>query len=347
MIHYQNARIEYAIVHTIGHAALGLPLKLSTQPLLLVPEVHDMLLAYMVQNFKTPEFFQFTFSSGEVVLNPVYNFVANIFDNTDSVYEESIRICRLLHDCSQNPSIIPGEVIIAYITDILVEDQLVDAVGIFKVEGKVNFLTIESSLADIEILHHQGFNIDRLDKGCLIFNTHRDTGFKILNIDHINRNKEAQYWRDQFLNISSIQNDYNQTKEYIYLTKNFIKDNLAISDVPDTIQHAGIIKRCADYLTQNDRFEVDTFVSNVIKEPELIPAFQQYKAEYTALKQSELFDTFEISDIAVQKHKKVFKSVIKLDKNFHIYIHGDRSKINKGVDSEGKKYYMIYYDEES
>lgn len=42
-----------------------------------------------------------------------------------------------------------------------------------------------------------------------------------------------------------------------------------------------------------------------------------------------------------------FKGVLKLAKNFHIYIHGDRNKIEQGVDEKGRKYYKIYYEQEA
>ncbi len=38
----------------------------------------------------------------------------------------------------------------------------------------------------------------------------------------------------------------------------------------------------------------------------------------------------------------MFKSVLKLDKNFHNYIHRDRNKIEQAVDEKGRKYYNIY-----
>ncbi|GHV33811.1 hypothetical protein FACS1894178_0070 [Bacteroidia bacterium] len=40
------------------------------------------------------------------------------------------------------------------------------------------------------------------------------------------------------------------------------------------------------------------------------------------------------------------KSVIKLDKNFDIQIHGNRDLIEQGSDSKGK-FYKIYYKEET
>ena len=49
----------------------------------------------------------------------------------------------------------------------------------------------------------------------------------------------------------------------------------------------------------------------------------------------------------MKRQARVFKSVLKLDKNFHIYIHGDRNKIEQGVDEKGRKFYKIYYEQEA
>ena len=41
------------------------------------------------------------------------------------------------------------------------------------------------------------------------------------------------------------------------------------------------------------------------------------------------------------------RSVIKLDKNFHIYVHGGEQLIEQEYDEErGMKYYKLYYREE-
>ena len=61
----------------------------------------------------------------------------------------------------------------------------------------------------------------------------------------------------------------------------------------------------------------------------------------------DLLDNFDISPLAVKKQAKVFKSVLKLDKNFHIYIHGDTDLIQQGIDSDGRKFYKIYFNQES
>ena len=61
-----------------------------------------------------------------------------------------------------------------------------------------------------------------------------------------------------------------------------------------------------------------------------------------------MFDEFDINSEAVKKMKRVFKSVIKLDKNFHIYVHGNRNNIKKGYDEENNmSFYQLFFKEES
>jgi hypothetical protein len=43
----------------------------------------------------------------------------------------------------------------------------------------------------------------------------------------------------------------------------------------------------------------------------------------------------------------VFKSILKLDKNFHIYIHGRQDLIERGFDeAKGKHFYKVYFEQE-
>ena len=58
-------------------------------------------------------------------------------------------------------------------------------------------------------------------------------------------------------------------------------------------------------------------------------------------------DNFEISENAVNKQVKGLKSVVKLDENFHIYIHGDNQMIKRGYDNaSGLYYYQLFFKEE-
>ena len=59
-------------------------------------------------------------------------------------------------------------------------------------------------------------------------------------------------------------------------------------------------------------------------------------------------DSFDISGAAVKKQARTYKSVLKLDKNFHIYIHGNKDVIEKGFDeNKAMNYYKVYFKEEA
>ena len=79
----------------------------------------------------------------------------------------------------------------------------------------------------------------------------------------------------------------------------------------------------------------------------LIESFQNYNEKYAKENEIELVDGFDISAQAVKKQARVFKSVLKLDKNFHVYIHGNRELIEQGVDADGRKYYKLYFENEA
>ena len=75
--------------------------------------------------------------------------------------------------------------------------------------------------------------------------------------------------------------------------------------------------------------------------------FNVFSTQYRQNNEIDIEDSFDISSQAVKKQARAFKSVLKLDKNFHIYIHGNKEMIEKGVEKDGRKYYKIYYETES
>lgn len=54
-----------------------------------------------------------------------------------------------------------------------------------------------------------------------------------------------------------------------------------------------------------------------------------------------------MSNFAVKDEKKYFRHVLKLDKNFHVYIHGQRKYLEKGYDTaRDMNYYKLYFRDE-
>ena len=91
---------------------------------------------------------------------------------------------------------------------------------------------------------------------------------------------------------------------------------------------------------------MDEFANEVIDNTKAIDLFKTYKTNYEEEYDTPIGDSFSISDAAVKKQSRSFKSVLKLDKNFHIYIHGNNELIEKGMEENGRKFYKIYYENE-
>jgi len=348
MINRIEANLHSICIHQVGNAAEEEGIKLSNS--ILSPDdekLDELLLHYFIDSFKEPEFFHFTFTSDEIELNPVYNFVNNIFDDPSTLLEQSVKITRHLYEKSSHPNIKPGDVVVGYIENILIDDELLDAVAIFKSESKDTFLKLESDGSNYKIDFENGINIDKLDKACLVFNTEREKGLKLAIIDKSNRNKDALYWREDFLNVASRKDDYHATTQYISLTKSYVKERLKHADNASKIDEADIMHRSKEYLQNVETFDRSEFEDQVFKNEKLKVSFQEFSDDFEAERNFKLPDKFEISSHAVKKKSQTFRSVIKLDKNFHIYVHGDRSKIERVKDADGRSYYKLFFDQES
>ena len=129
------------------------------------------------------------------------------------------------------------------------------------------------------------------------------------------------------------------------MCKEFVKNEFSNKFESNAVQRDAIIQGTLNFLKTKDNFDFEEFTNEVIKQPEVIESFNNFKTNYQEKYDLEIADNFQISDNAVKKQQRSFKSVIKLDKNFHIYIHGDREKIQLCEDENGK-FYKIYFDKE-
>lgn len=106
-----------------------------------------------------------------------------------------------------------------------------------------------------------------------------------------------------------------------------------------------LLNRSVQYFKDNEEFSIQDFSETVLEQSEVIESFINYREQYQSELDIKLEDSFNISSDAVKKQSRSFKSVIKLDKNFHIYVHGDRHMIEQGEDEKGR-YYKVYFKEE-
>lgn len=348
MIDYTNTDIEHVSVHTVGNKTKGEELHLSKSVLdTSEPRVRELLFKFFLNPFENPEFYSFSFTNDDFTLNPIFNFASQIFDNSENFHQNSVNIAKHLYELSIHPQIKSGDLFIAHFSDINIDDALADAIGIFKSENRQAFLKLDSSKEDFIIHCDDGINIEKLDKGCLIFNTDRDTGFKVCIIDKSNKSIEAQYWRDSFLQLKPCSDEYHHTKEFMNITKNYATKQFAEEFDASRADQIDLLNRSVKFFKTHDTFNKKDFENEVLQDTKIIDSFRNFDESYRENHSIELDDSFEISTQAVKKQARVFKSVLKLDKNFHIYIHGNRDLIEQGVEKDGRKFYKIYFQKES
>jgi hypothetical protein len=344
MIYTENTNIERIIIHNVGNKANDDILRLSSSEINIQEDVRQLLITYFFSPFKSQEYFHF-YHDTDINMNEVFNYVSIIFDNPETLLDQSQNLAKHLYEQSTHPKIKGGEFYVVYFEDCILDGNTVNAVGLFKSENKDTFLKVFPVGDGFEIESQQGVNINKLDKGCLIFNTEKENGFMVTVVDNTNKGVEAQYWLDDFLHVCQRKDEYYNTQQVLSMYKNFVKEELPQQFEISKADQIDLLNRSVKFFKENDSFEMEEFANEVIAQPEIIDTFNQYKAIYQKEYDTEIADNFTISEQAVKKQARVFKSVIKLDKNFHIYIHGNRDLIEQGTDEKGK-YYKVYYKEE-
>ena len=157
---------------------------------------------------------------------------------------------------------------------------------------------------------------------------------------------DAKYWMNDFLHVRQIDDSFCKTQQIISLTKGYVREVLDEDDSVTKIERVEIMTRASDYFSTNDSFDRESFCNEVFKDQRHADGFEQYQEELLG-EDNSLSQPFEINKPLVKKQAKVFKNIIKLDRNFHIYVHGGEGLIKKGYDDEtGMEYYQLYFKKE-
>ena len=152
----------------------------------------------------------------------MYTFATAVFNNPSEIHNVSKKITKHLFEQSNHPHIKNGEVYVAYFTNVSIDNNLVDAIGVFKSEVQNDFLQFEEKESNLEMILQQGINLNKLDKGCIIFNYKKEEGYKILTVD--SNRYDARYWLEHFLSVDAFQDENFMTKKYLKFCQEFAKE---------------------------------------------------------------------------------------------------------------------------
>ncbi|QXV67680.1 nucleoid-associated protein [Mucilaginibacter sp. 21P] len=352
MVTFFEASLGIISVHHVGNQSQGEMYALSPQPLELKDDViGPLLLQYFLKPFeKANEVYHLMHSSDDLALNEVHHFTTAVFDDKGKFHEVSEQMAKHLYASSTHPNIKGGELYVVYFNNVQIEGELLDAIGIFKSENKETYLKVYPDKGGFAVDYEQdAININKLDKGVLIFNVEKENGYKVVVVDKATGGQDAAvYWKDEFLQLKIRNDSFNQTSNALGVYKNFVTNKLDEEFEMTKADKIDLLNRSMKYFKEKETFDLDEFADEVISNPEAIESFKTFKNSYEEEFDTKIADTFEISDNAVKKQARVYKSVLKLDKNFHIYIHGNKDLIEKGFD-DGKamNYYKVFFNQEA
>ena len=333
-------------LHFVGNKTLDHLLILSEDLLTVDDELADLITNSFFDRFST-SYEEYSFShASSLDFNEVYNFAKAIFENNDELQNSSKKIAQELYQQTNHPNIKDGELYVGHFSKAEYDGAYVDAIGIFKTEVKNDFLEVQSNNGSFDIIHKQGVDLKKIDKGCIIYNTIPEQGYVVRVFDNQNRGADAQYWTQDFLGLKPIANEYQQTNEFLGMTKEFISKQIDNEFEVSKTDKIDLLNKSVEYFKANDEFSKEEFEQEVFGDKEVIDSFRGFDDNYRETHDIEMEDNFEIDNQAVKKQARMFKKILKLDKNFHIYIHGDPNKIEKGVEADGRKFYKVYFDEE-
>ena len=157
--------------------------------------------------------------------------------------------------------------------------------------------------------------------------------------------QQLYYWFEDFLKIRQREDDYFHTQETLSVYKDYITNKLPEEFEVSRADQADFLNKSLNFFKEREEFKFEDFAQEVLEDKNVIDSFVNYKTDYEQNTQMSIAEDFTINPVAVKKQQRYFKSVIKLDKNFHIYVHGDRKMIETGQDEKGK-FYRLYFEKE-
>lgn len=351
MLTFFEASLAQLSIHRVGNKMLDEHYILSDKPLVLQDELlPKLLMHYFLSPFeKVNEVYRFMHGSDRLELNELYYFVKDFFNGATDFHTASQQVTKHLYEASSHPKIKAGEVYVVNFKDVQLEGEVLEAIGIFKSETKETYLKVYPEQGAFKVdYEEEAINIHKLDKGCLVLKTEEEEGYKVLAIDQTNRKNEAVYWKDDFMQVKVRHDNFHQTGNLMQVCKNFVNEKLEEAFDMERADKIDLLNRSVAYFKEKEVFEVDSFSEEVLGNPVAIDLFKEYKSNFEEMHDVAIGDSFDISSQAVKKEAKGFKSILKLDKNFHVYIHGKRDLIEKGFDeARGKNFYKLYFEQES
>lgn len=348
MINRKNASISKFIIHKVGNKFNSTKNAFSEKAVHFDQASYELMLPFLLRPFTSVvQSYRFNHHAN-VSLNEMNTYTTEMFNDASQFVEYSKHIVTHLFEQSNSAQIKTGDVLVVHFENIKYNEMAVDAIGVFKIENKINFFQTYLEEESYDVVVQKGISTKKIDKGCLILNTTDAEGNIILSVD--NNGYDAQYWTDHFLNIKFADDANQHTQNYLELCKDFSTEVLK-TNFGNQEQNTFLAKTI-DFFKENEIVKIEQFKDEVFEDSSHIPLFEDYKKSFESERDVLIRNQFDVVESVVKKEKRKIKTEIKLDTNIQIKLDIDAPEasseyLERGYDEEKKMhYYKVFFNEE-
>jgi hypothetical protein len=282
-------------------------------------------------------------SDSELYNNEMYNYITDIFKNANELSPISRKMTQMLYRFAGEYSIKPGLVFVILLDDITTPAGKTNGLAFIKMDAPAKFLKTLNTKDNVEVFFDKGLMSKNIEKAFLVLNDDFEAGFYLYPFEKIIG--ETNYWNKYFLQCKARTDDFRQTNVLISTYSDYVMNELPIEHFSKK-EKIDLVQNAMNYMVENNTaVSVDEFIANQLPDPQHQEDYKANLMVYVNDNEVDLQTSFEPSKEALQYQKKKFRSIIKLDKNFHIYVHSNDDLIERGVDDKGK-FYKVYFNEE-
>ncbi len=350
MIKRTRTEISKCIIHKVANKYNSGQNAFSEELVRFDEASYEILLPFLLKPFSNlAQSYRFSHHA-DTRLNELNKYATNVFeDDRDTAFiENSINIVNHLYEQSNSAQIKTGDVLVVYFEGIEYKDVLTEAVGIFKIESKVDFLQTFLDHNNFDVVVQKGISTKKLDKGCLILNSSDVEGTVVLSVD--NNNYDAQYWVKNFLSVKFADDRNLHTQNYLELCKEFSEE--VLKPEYGKQEQGTFLANTVDYFKEHESIDYANFKDEVFEDDKHKHLFEDYKKHFEKLNDVLIRNNFEVSDVVLKKEKTKFKTEIKLDTHIQIKVDVDAPDavtdyLEQGYDEVKKmKFYKVFFNAE-
>lgn len=352
-IFLEESELQTVSLHRVGNKSRDEGYKTTEKPITVDDNTKQILESYFLTGFKLDKLYEF-YNEHDVFMNVICSICAAVFNGNLTFHEGSKEIASSLYSKSNHVNIKSGELYVCQLENIIFDDEVVNAIGIFKSEDKETFLKLKVDESNEYYIDFQeGSNTKNIDKGCIILNIDRDNGFKVLHLDQ--RSSDAQFFKDEFLCITEVKDEHYHTDAFLSSFKQFA-DKFYKSE--SKLLKAHFMQCCKDYFEHYKHFDYKEFKEVVFDDSYLdVEASEQLdltledQMDNETIEEEYKTEGFYISKKVAKLSSRKLKPVIKLDTQMEIKIQSSSCLlggfIEEGFDQEKQmKYYKLYFRNE-